>query len=237
MRRRPGLEPCDPPPLPAGASVTRAAARFEADVLGAPGADWEDVVLPGALERAVAKRRASYLAGRLCAREALAGLGWTGGVPEMGVDRLPVWPAGFVGSITHTHGFAWAVAARAGEARGIGVDTEQILDATRAENLPAAITAPDVWATRSRWGLDDPAYLTLVFSAKESLFKCLYPIVLKFFYFQHARIDGIDAAAGTFRYQLLIDLDPGHPAGTTGAGTFCMDDERVHTSVMVMRTP
>lgn len=234
MRQRPGFDPCAPPALPRPPSppVTRAAALFEAEILGGPDTDWDGVERPRALDRAVAKRRASYLAGRLCARQALAALGWTGPAPEMGADRLPVWPTGYIGSITHTHGFAWSVATRDGEACGVGIDSEEILDATRAANLHAVIATPDEWATRERWGLEDREYITLVFSAKESLFKCLYPMVLKFFYFQHAAIEDIDPAEGRFRYRLLLDLGPRHVIGTTGWGTFCMDEKRVHTCVL-----
>lgn len=232
MRPLPGFDPCEPPPLPRADGVTRAAALFEADLLGAPEADRDDIPAPEILARAVPRRRASYVAGRLCARQALRELGWDGPAPEMGADRLPVWPPGYLGSITHTHGFAWAVAARAGTFAGLGVDSEEILEAERAANLHTAIATPEEWARRARWGLEDRIWLTLVFSAKESLFKCLYPIVRKFFYFQHAAIDEIDVAAGRFRWRLLIDLDPGHVTGMMSWGSFCMDERRVHTSVV-----
>ena len=57
----------------------------------------------GAVAKAVPKRVAQFTAGRVCARRALAQLGNTEPVPIlMGEDRAPQWPAGYVGSISHT---------------------------------------------------------------------------------------------------------------------------------------
>src|SRR3990167_6768713 len=50
--------------------------------------------------RGVAKRQAEYLAGRLCAREALRRLTGIATTPACGEDRAPQWPLGVVGSIT-----------------------------------------------------------------------------------------------------------------------------------------
>ena len=41
-------------------------------------------------------------------------------------NGAPLWPAGLVGSITHTQGYAAALAARAGDFAGLGVDAERI---------------------------------------------------------------------------------------------------------------
>jgi hypothetical protein len=62
------------------------------------------------IQAAVAKRRAEFAAGRVCARSALAELGAP--LAPLGVrpDRSPDWPAGLTGSITHTQGFCGAVA-------------------------------------------------------------------------------------------------------------------------------
>ena len=51
--------------------------------------------------------------GRACARAALANLGQ--GEAVIGIDEAgaPLWPAGVVGSITHTKGYAAALVAKA----------------------------------------------------------------------------------------------------------------------------
>src|SRR5690606_10927778 len=62
--------------------------------------------VPGA-----SKRQCEYLAGRLCARHALHRLTGQADVPAVGEDRAPHWPAGVVGSITHSQGQAAALGA------------------------------------------------------------------------------------------------------------------------------
>ena len=50
--------------------------------------------------------------------------------------------------------------------------------------------------------------LTLVFSAKESLFKCLYPRVQEFFGFAAARVIALDRVRHTLVIQLEQTLTP-----------------------------
>jgi 4'-phosphopantetheinyl transferase EntD len=71
---------------------------------------------------AASKRIAEFGLGRKCGREALRLLGaWPGGASPPSIlrrDRMPVWPAGIVGSIAHSHGAAIATVAYASEMHG-----------------------------------------------------------------------------------------------------------------------
>src|SRR4051812_41020395 len=84
--------------------------------------------LPPAPPKAVARRRAEFLAGRYAAAMALEALGcpspWEVGRRE---DRAPSWPAGFVGSITHGGGLVAAALARSDDCAGIGIDVELVV--------------------------------------------------------------------------------------------------------------
>ena len=67
--------------------------------------------LPTEIREAVAKRQREFLVGRYCAARALAHAGYLGdGWLPLGEDRLPVWPAGWIGSISHSRFGAVAVA-------------------------------------------------------------------------------------------------------------------------------
>src|SRR5690606_32554558 len=124
--------------------------------------------------RGVAKRQGEYLAGRLCAREALHRLCGQALVPGRDDDGVPLWPAGMVGSITHGGGRAAALAAHSGQWRGLGLDLEKQLNAERAARLAGEILTP-VELQRAT-GLEPEAFarrVTLTFSLKESLFKAL----------------------------------------------------------------
>ncbi len=104
--------------------------------------DQAAIPLPSSLTTAVAKRRSEYLAGRWCAREALAMLG-VPGLPALGRDRSPQWPGGTLGSITHSQGIAEVMVADAHHWLAVGLDTERWLSAEIASCAPVpGITDP-----------------------------------------------------------------------------------------------
>lgn len=72
---------------------------------------------------AAPSRCAELLSGRACAHRAMRVLG----APEVPIgrdDRRPVWPDGFVGSITHCAGYRAAAVARDEDVFTIGIDAE-----------------------------------------------------------------------------------------------------------------
>lgn len=128
------------------------------------------------LGHAVAKRAQEFAAGRLCARRALREYGIEQFPLRVAADRQPVWPPGFLGSITHTAGWCGAVVAEKRAMAAIGIDSEIVGHVT-----------PDIWSTictdsETSWVHSLPeheraAAVTLIFSAKEAFYKCQYPLV------------------------------------------------------------
>jgi 4'-phosphopantetheinyl transferase EntD len=116
------------------------------------------------------KRRRDFTLGRGCAHEALAALGYGEAVVGMGESAAPLWPAGVVGSITHTKGYAAALVAEARHFSGVGLDAERVGGVT--ENL-----WPRLFDTAERDHLlaldpaNRPVRATLFFSAKEACYK------------------------------------------------------------------
>src|SRR5271166_3899694 len=94
------------------------------------------------LGRAVAKRRQEFAAGRQCARRALREFGVVDFPLGVGADREPLWPHGFVGSITHTAGICAAVVASQERYRALGVDAEIVGD-VGAELWPSICVAAE----------------------------------------------------------------------------------------------
>lgn len=134
-----------------------------ADPLGRIG-----IVLPDSLIGAVPKRRSEFLAGRICAALALRAAGQP---TEVGRDgRAPIWPPGVVGSISHSDQRAMAVVSLTHSA--IGVDCETIMTDALAQKLQAEIVGPTETLLRP---IDMPfaSFLTVVFSAKEAVYKAL----------------------------------------------------------------
>lgn len=161
------------------------------------------IMLPPSLDHAVKKRKAEFLAGRLCAREAIRAITGRPITPGQDDQRAPIWPEGVCGSITHSHDRAIAISGDRRHWQSLGVDVEMPLEANRADRLQQIIlTASEI----ERWR-DQPIdeLITLTFSLKESLFKALYPLVRKRFYFEHAELIEWQKQ-GQARLRLLTDL-------------------------------
>jgi enterobactin synthetase component D len=161
---------------------------------------------PASIQRSVAKRQTEYLAGRLCAREAMRRLDGRVQVPLIGEDRAPIWPDDVCGSITHSTGWAAAIVANKQHWRGLGMDMENLLAPERAARLAGEIMLPSE-LERMAFGPEHQIAqcVTLTFSLKESLFKALYPLVLKRFYFHDAEVLEW-SEDGSARMRLKIDL-------------------------------
>lgn len=129
-----------------------------------------------AVERAVPRRQKEFASGRHCARVAIRKLGLPTAPIPMNDDRSPRWPSDVVGSISHCRSRCVAVAAlKSDNFLSLGIDIEDAVDLD--ENLYESIcTAEELDAirllSRQRRGLAAKA----IFSAKESIFKCQYPL-------------------------------------------------------------
>ena len=182
--------------------------------------------------RGVAKRQAEYLAGRLCAREALRRVTGQASVPAVGEDRAPQWPRGVVGSITHGDNWAAALVAPEDRWRALGMDVERLLQAERAQRLQGEIlTTAELLRLQD---LDENARalrISLTFSVKESLFKALYPLTLMRFYFHDAEL--LDVGDDSVRLRLLIDLNAHWRSGAELDGQFGLFDGKVLSLVAV----
>jgi len=195
--------------------------------------------LPHNLNSAVPKRKAEFIAGRYCARQALEKLNANSlGNVDIGENRSPIWPLGFVGSITHTHGYASAMVAIQSKVRSVGLDSEQWISEKTASNVTKQIlTEDEIFTDYQDLFASHRHYLTLVFSAKESIFKCLYPMVKQFFGFHAAVITPTvfdsEQKTGHFEFELRQDLNTEFAQGYQGCGQFSISEELVHTTVML----
>ena len=224
----------DPALFPA--FVAQSTIAFDEGALGEPAAQFPGVTLPASLAGAVKKRQLEFLAGRWCAREALRRCGADDAdrsIPS-GENREPVWPAGVVGAITHTHGYASVAVARSSVARGIGIDAESWIPEGRAASLSSRLAgAGEVEAIAEATGFTFGRALTLLFSAKETIFKCLYPEVQRYFHFHDAVIVGVDLAKGEFAAKLLTTLTPTWEEGRGIEGRFVQDERLICTGVLL----
>lgn len=185
--------------------------------------------------KGIAKRQSEYLAGRLCAREALRQLTGVACTPSIGEDRSPQWPTSTLGSITHGSGWAAAVVGNRSDWYGLGLDVECIMPANRAERLAGGILTPAELFRLQCLPVERRAQrISLTFSLKESLFKALYPAVRKHFYFQDAELLSV-AADNRVSMRLLLDLHADWPAGSELQGQFAEFDGYLLSLVSIPR--
>lgn len=191
--------------LNAPASLSLALGHFHIDHYQDALFAHHSVELTSRMTRAVVKRRAEYLAGRLCARTALSAQHIAGTPYSLPDSRYPHWPDHGCGAITHSHGVAGAIAGHAASWQGLGLDIEQWIAPETAHQLQDAILAPEEKPLLDNKPEHFAHQLTLIFSAKESLYKALNPIVGRSFYFHDAAITawGND----TLTLTLKLDLD------------------------------
>ena len=208
--------------------------------LGSPDAEgdlapWLDIELPSELRRAIPRRQRQFRAGRFCALEALRMLvpARTFTSPGRAAGGAPVWPEGMTGSITHTDDFTSAAVAHATDVAAIGIDSEQVVSNARARAVVSVVSQPVELERAREAGCDTAQALTLVFSAKESIFKCLHPLVGVWIGFHDVRIAGIDGRARTFDAVVVNALSDQIPAGTVLRGQFELDATHVHTGIVL----
>jgi 4'-phosphopantetheinyl transferase EntD len=159
-----------------------------------------------AVERAVLTRRQQFAAGRILARRAWQRLGQAP-VPLLSDERrVPIWPNGIVGTITHTHGWCAAAVARQREVMGLGADVEPTTPLEH--NLWERICRPEERAFLAATPAPLAGLLAKgIFSAKESIYKALYPTVREFLDFQgmHVTLEAT-ATAGRWRWTATLQI-------------------------------
>ncbi len=140
------------------------------------------------IKKAVKKRQQEFRAGRHAARAAIKKLMSHDAFAErqpilIGASREPIFPSAISGSISHTDSLCFAACALKSQVASIGIDIEN--------NQPIEPRLFPVVYTQSeqiRLMETDNLPTILIFSIKESLFKCLFPFVKVYFDFLDAEI-------------------------------------------------
>lgn len=157
--------------------------------------------LPGA----VPARLREFRAGRAAARAALAEIGHPAMAIPHGQDRAPVWPAGIIGSITHSATECLAIVLPVnGRVRGIGIDLEPVAPLTR-DLWPAVLDEVERQALAAIPECRQAEAAMARFVAKEAAYKAQYPLTLTLLGFHDLRLS---FAAGGYRAELQRPVPP-----------------------------
>lgn len=186
---------------------------------------------PQRLERlpasAAPQRQLEYLAARAAAAALLEAQGSACIEVGTGLNREPMWPRGFTGSITHSPDIAGVVAVRALPGMSIGIDTQALLDPAAAAEVASRCVHP---AELHACGVSRQVLLTLLFSAREAFFKCVYPLAQYRLDFLDVQVGSIDAEGGRLRVCVSKSPAPGLPVGFALTGSFSVALSHVFTA-------
>jgi 4'-phosphopantetheinyl transferase EntD len=174
-------------------------------------------------------RLREFALGRACARRALARLGYDEAQIPRSPERDPIWPEGAVGSLTHTEGLCAVAVARRGEILSLGLDAE--LDTPLSEGAHARITTEaDREHLATLAGPPLRVWGKLLFSAKESFYKCYFPLARTRLGFRDAEIR-IEPEGGRFEARLVRSDAPPVAGYRSFYGRFAFAPPHVLTAV------
>jgi 4'-phosphopantetheinyl transferase EntD len=185
--------------------------------------------------RAVPKRRREFTAGRVCARAGLLRLGIRNFPLLAGPDRSPVWPPDIVGSLSHCGDFCGVALARRGSIAGVGLDVERARP-LEGRVLEIICTEGERRRIASLPDLPPGLWAMIVFSAKESAYKCYHPLMKTYLDFHDMEID-LAPATRAFTARVLSARGAGDgqapPGIRTLRGRFALNDSHAFAGVTV----
>jgi enterobactin synthetase component D len=197
------------------------------------------IFYPDEIQRSVDKRKCEFLAGRICAAKALSQIDQKWEKPlqiRRGDHGVPLWPVGIQGSITHnTHCAAAVVTNKPG--CYIGIDTEDIIQ--KKEDLDSllslAMNPKEFKNLIEKSAFQEFELATLIFSAKQAVYKCLFPIVKRFFDFSVVSIVKLDADKKEFLMEFNEDLCNDVKKGAVIKGRFIFENQLLHVKVVYQK--
>lgn len=164
------------------------------------------ILYPDSLSGAVNKRKSEFLAGRFCAKKVLKKLNISTLNVPFGQQRQPIWPDSVLGSISHTDNKAICAATVSDKIDYLGIDIEKWFSIKTVEDVRKQVINDKEEQLLKRQQLTLSKLLTIIFSAKESLYKALFPSVEVFFGFEAAQVTKIDLKAGYLELMLCETL-------------------------------
>ncbi|HXS19280.1 MAG TPA: 4'-phosphopantetheinyl transferase superfamily protein [Polyangiaceae bacterium] len=190
--------------------------------------------IPDGYQRWVEKRQREFRAGRHHARTALDRAGAVSPIVRRGDDGLPLFPAGYHGSITHTGRdltFAAAAICTAHHAIGLDAENHKELSASMVDAILLPMeqrrfhqTTASAQQAPSSLGL----FALWVFSMKEAFYKCIYPHCAAPFGFLDLDVD-VEPSRQAFVVTLRSKKYPDVPSQL--GGRYAVDHQRIICAV------
>lgn len=144
-------------------------------------------------------RETKFLAGRLCAQLDLENLEFI----SRGQNQEPLFKKGHCGSISHSKDFAIAARTYQSLYRSLGIDIERVVtDKKMFAVIQRALTKSEVELLEKYDDHLTHRAATIMFSAKESLYKMINPLAQVYINFHEGIIESIDFEKGLYSIRL-----------------------------------
>lgn len=180
--------------------------HFDATKINLNFAEKEKINIPSSICRSVKKRQGEFIAGRYMAKLCLESFSIYDYDVAIGPNREPVWPKEIQGSISHTTSQAGAIVTKLKKYRFVGLDIEELCSLHIAKQVSLDIYNKHEFALFFKLGFSTEMITTIIFSAKESLFKATFPYIRQYFGFECARVIDVNI----FQQSLTLKLDTSH---------------------------
>jgi len=180
------------------------------------------------VSKAIDKRRCEFAAGRACAREALGALGYAPMPILQAPSRAPIWPEAILGTISHSHTWAGAAVARAEQLAGIGLDIETV-ERVSMNIARKVLTGAEEAVLHNLPADEQKAFLALLFSAKEAVYKCLASAVRVHMGFHDAEVR--KAGPSCFEVRMSPEISQACPACEFLTGHYFFHNGCVFTGI------
>lgn len=168
--------------------------------------------------RACRRKQIEFTSGRAAAHLALREIGFLSPSPVLrGQKGEPLWPEGVMGSITHCYPWSVAVAIRYPNLFATGVDLETTERMKGADISELVCGSAELEWLRSG-NLNER--LTMIFSAKEAIYKAFYPLCQRYIDFKDVELTWVPSQS-CFQAKFLVPFGHGLPRGQLCAVHCC----------------
>lgn len=164
------------------------------------------IKIPISILRSVPKRQAEFIAGRYMAKLCLNALSTSDYDIAIGTHRQPLWPELFTGAISHNSDRALALVTEKTAYSFVGIDVENWINTKTAMQISSEVCDKVELALFQERGISFQMATSIIFSAKETLFKATFPYIGRYFGFECAHITEVNVEEQSLLLKLALPL-------------------------------
>ena len=167
-----------------------------------------NIYCPDVIAHSINKRKAEYFVGRYLVANRLNELGFEYCTLESNIDRSPRFPCGAIGSISHCTNLACVVVTPSccPDRENLGLDVQELISSDVCRDIESMIVAEQEVDLAVSVELTKEQAITLLFSAKEAIYKALAKFSTRGLNFTDAKLKQINQKTMEFELSESIKL-------------------------------